>query len=320
MSVLPRSLMHQLKADLGVSVQGSAPAAGGMICHAARVHTDRGDIFVKWRHGAAPGFFRAEAAGLELLGAVGALRVPRVIAWKDAASSTGGTPYLALEFIEHRAPGDEASFGRRFGEGLARLHAEAPSPFGAYGLEYNNFLGAEPQCNTPHAAWSRFYRECRLVPQIERARRLGLLPPRREAALQTILEEVDDLLQGIPEEPCLIHGDLWSGNFLSAGNEAVLVDPAVYYGHREVELAYIELFGGFPKGFMDGYCRSFPLPEGYAYRRPLHQLYPLLIHLNHFGEAYGPHVDEVCSFYAHGLTRTKHRRSARNHDTLEFGI
>lgn len=269
-----------------------------MICSAACLYTDGGEIFVKWRPGAAPGFFRAEADGLGLLAAAGALRVPRVLAWRDADENSPGMPYLALEFIREERPRDEAAFARRFGGGLARLHAGTPSPFGAYGLEYDNFLGAERQRNTPTKRWSQFYRDHRLVPQVERARRSGLLPPHREKALQCVLEKVERVLEGIPEEPCLIHGDLWSGNFLTVGEEPVLIDPAVYYGHREVELAYVELFGGFPRGFVEAYGAALPLPDGYTYRRPLHQLYPLLIHLNHFGETYGPHVDGVCSFYA----------------------
>jgi len=295
--MLPHLLKCQLEADLGVSVLSASPVGGGMICRAAHVRVEGGDVFVKWRENAPPRFFETEAAGLELLRAAGALRVPHVLAWRDRQGSNPGPPYVALEFIPEVRPRDEVSFGRRFGEGIARLHQSTRSPFGAYGLEYDNFLGAEPQRNTPRTKWSQFYREFRLIPQIERARRNGLLPARREAALNEILERLDELLDGMPEDPCLIHGDLWSGNFLTAGDEAVLIDPAVYYGHREVELAYIELFGGFPAGFMDAYRRAYPPSEGYEFRRPLHQLYPLLIHLNHFGEAYGPGVDAACAFY-----------------------
>ncbi len=97
--------------------------------------------------------------------------------------------------------------------------------------------------------------------------------------------------------PVLIHGDLWSGNFLTAGDEPVIIDPAVYYADREVEIAYVELFGGFPPGLVAAYHAAWPLDPGYTYRRPLHQLYPLLIHLNHFGEEYGAHVDAVCRRY-----------------------
>jgi len=94
----------------------------------------------------------------------------------------------------------------------------------------------------------------------------------------------------------LIHGDLWSGNFLSTANDQpVLIDPAVHYADREVEIAFVELCGGFPRGFVQTYDSIFPLTEGYARRRPIHQLYPLLVHLVHFGETYGPSVDRACA-------------------------
>ncbi len=68
--------------------------------------------------------------------------------------------------------------------------------------------------------------------------------------------------------------------------EAVIIDPAVYYGDREVELAFTELFGGFSPEFYTSYESTYPLREGYTGRKALWQLYPLLVHLNLFGGAY----------------------------------
>jgi len=147
-------------------------------------------------------------------------------------------------------------------------------------------------------SWWEFYRLMRLLPQIEFARQAGRLTPERERLLMGVVEGLPELLSGIPEEPCLLHGDLWSGNCLCAeGDEPVLIDPAIYLGHREMEIAFIELFGGFPPGFVEQYHNHLPLDGGYARRRPLHQLYHLLNHWNHFGEPYGEKCVQVCRHY-----------------------
>jgi fructosamine-3-kinase len=202
-------------------------------------------------------------------------------------------PFLVLEFIEERAPRDATQFAQRFATSLAKMHRNTNCMRG-FGLAEDNFIGALPQRNTWHREWPAFYRECRLLPQIEIARQRKLLPPHREYSLMHVVDNVEQLLCDLPSRPCLIHGDLWSGNFMSAGDEPVIFDPAVYYSEREMEIAYIELFGGFPSGFVQMYHSAYPLEAGYKRRRPLHQLYPLLVHLNYFGETYGPQVDRAC--------------------------
>jgi fructosamine-3-kinase len=163
----------------------------------------------------------------------------------------------------------------------------------------DNYLGTQPQHNTPFlSSWPEFYRERRLLPQMQRAEAAGLLPPQRRIALERVIAKLDTLLEGLPPESSLIHGDLWSGNFLcTKGDTPVLIDPAVYHAPREMELAYVQLFDGFPPDFVRHYSRAFPLDPGYERRKLLHQLYPLLIHLNHFGETYGRVVDGVCREY-----------------------
>jgi fructosamine-3-kinase len=124
------------------------------------------------------------------------------------------------------------------------------------------------------------------------------LPTQREALLRRLMDRIESILDGLGNPPSLIHGDLWSGNFfVGPDGLPVVVDPAVYYGDREVELAFTQLFGGFPSGFMEAYHDAYPLDAGYEYRRPLLQLYPMLVHLNHFGESYGSGVDAICRRY-----------------------
>ena len=291
MSTLPPEVREALTGRFG-RVGEATSLSGGDVSRAARVVTGDGPIFVKWKADAPIEFFALEADGLRRLRQAGALRIPAALAWGD------GPPFLALEYVAPQAPTDMRRFARRLGEGLAALHRNSSAPEGLFGLEHDNFLGSQPQPNTRHTDWATFYRDCRIAPQIEKARGKGLILAERERLLGHIVDEMETLLADFEARPVLIHGDLWSGNFLcAAGDEPVLIDPAVCYAEREVEIAYTELFGGFPQGYLDAYQAAFPLDQGYARRRALHQLYPLLVHLNHFGETYGPAVDRACRDY-----------------------
>jgi fructosamine-3-kinase len=296
--VLPETLRDQIERD-GRRIKGVTPVAGGMISTAARVDTNDGPVFAKWRSG--PGgteMFLAEAEGLRVLQATGVVRVPQVLAWGTSAAE--GAAFLLLEHIAPEIPRDPIAFRDRFAAQLAALHrTQTTEAHEGYGFPASNFIGVLPQKNGPRRRrWALFYRECRLRPQIKIAREGGKMTPERERLLEKMIDRLDDLLAGMPEESSLLHGDLWSGNFLCAeGCEPVLIDPAVYYGPREMEMAFIELFGGFPEGFIAAYDAAYPLDAGYTYRRTLHQLYPLLVHLNHFGETYGPAVERACQAY-----------------------
>lgn len=273
----------------GWAVRSITPLGGGMVNRAARLETPEGPLFIKWNDKAPPGIFEAEAAGLRALAATQTLRVPHVLA---VASAEDNSPaFLLLEWIETAPPAP--NFARRFAEDLAALH-RAPVE-ATFGWPSNNFLGTLPQINTPHTNWTAFYRECRLLPQIEIARSKGVMPPRRAHLLDCVLNQLETLLGNFTPHPVLLHGDLWSGNFLSTGQKPVVIDPAVYRGEREMEIAFIEMFGGFPPGFVELYRQIYPLQHGYEVRRPLHQLYPLLVHLNHFGESYGADLERACN-------------------------
>lgn len=265
-------------------VRPVARLSGGEISEVWRVDADGIPAVLKLQHDAPEGFFEAEEDGLRRLRAAGGLRVPQVLARAER--------HLLLEWLPPQRPVDPALFARRFARGLADQHRVVGA---AFGLERDNFLGLQPQSNAPTARWPAFYRDRRLLPQIERADRTGRLAGGRRAAALRVVDALESLLDGLPDPPSLLHGDLWSGNFLcTLGDIPALIDPAVHHGPREMELAYVELFGGFPHGFVDAYRDAWPLDPGYERRRPLHQLYPLLIHLNHFGEAYGPAVDAAC--------------------------
>lgn len=288
---LPDSVRAALRQHTGEPTRAAA-LGGGMINQAARVEAGGGRYFVKWKADAPPGFFEAEARGLNLLRTSNSFRFPEVVASGDC---TGGQPaYLILEWIDTAPHVDQRRYAEKFGHALAALHRVTAASFG---LDHDNYCGAIPQHNTPAARWPDFFRDQRLIPQIETARRLGHLPPYRQQLLDAALDRVEDVLGASDNPPSLLHGDLWSGNYIvTAGSEPALVDPSAYYGDREVEIAYTQLFGGLAF-YLDAYNEVYPLGEGYEYRRPMLQLYPMLNHLNHFGEQYGGGVDSICAYY-----------------------
>ena len=292
--MIPATLRDALADRLGGPVEGGQPVYGGDINHAAQIAVNGTRYFVKWSREAPAAMFPAEADGLRRLAEAGEIRVPAVIALGDAGD--GCPAFLALEWIETDGSGraHDATM-EEFGVRLAALHRHTASQ---HGLERDNFLGRLPQPNTPDPAWSVFYRDQRIRPQMALARERGLLPKRREDLLTRLMERLPDLLDDTALQPALLHGDLWGGNYLiDDRGEAVLIDPAVYYGHREMDLAMSALFGGFSQRFYDAYAAAYPLDPGYEDRQPLYQLYYILAHLNLFGESYGGRVDALAARY-----------------------
>lgn len=270
---------------LGAKLGRARRLAGGDISEAFLVELADGQrVFVKSLRGAAPSMFLAEARGLAWLAEAHALRVPEVLA---AGSEV---PFLALEYLEPGAPC--ADFDEALGRGLAALHrAGAPR----FGLEQPNFIGRLAQDNTPEPDWATFYRARRLGPLVR-----GLDLARRDR-FERLFARLPALV-GPAELPARLHGDLWSGNLhRSPEGEPCLIDPAVYGGHREVDLAMMRLFGGFSERVFDAYAEAYPLAEGHAERVPLYQLYPLLVHVGLFGAGYLASVDRALA--ALGATR-----------------
>ncbi|HET6763679.1 MAG TPA: fructosamine kinase family protein [Longimicrobiaceae bacterium] len=289
---VPDALRRSVEQRLGeLTVVG--PVGGGSINQALHVEVDDRPGFLKHNGAAPPGFFGAEARGLDALRRVSdGPRIPEVIAVHDAdGRDDAGEPWwILLEWLEP-APRTR-DFGRRLERSLAALHAPA---VGGWGWGEDNFIGALPQANGPAATWAEFWRDRRLLPQIEMARDQARLPG-RDGLWDRLLDRLPDALAAAEAEgPSLLHGDLWSGNVLCTGDcEPALVDPAVYRGHREVDLAMAELFGGFGMHFHAAYREALPLEPGYEQvRRPIYQLYYLLVHVNLFGGAYVSQANAV---------------------------
>ncbi len=280
--MLPEPVRRSVEAVLG-SVRGDRPVGGGCISPSARLELAGGPVFLKYHSGAPSELFAVEAGGLDALRAAGSgLRIPEVLALGEAEE--GGFVWLALEWLE--PSGAAAGYGERLGAGLAALHG---TDGGRWGWERDGFIGSLPQANEPTRRWAEFWRDRRLRPQLELARRAGIRPG-GEAEWERLFAALPALLDGSAEADgaSLLHGDLWSGNVLAVGKgEPALVDPAAYRGHREVDLAMAELFGGFAPGFHAAYRESRPLLPGYEEgRRDVYQLYYLLVHVNLFGGGY----------------------------------
>jgi protein-ribulosamine 3-kinase len=261
------------------------PLGGGCINPSARIDTDRGErFFVKWNARPPAGMFGAEADGLLALANARALRVPAVVAVGGAWPS--GLEWLLLEHIETGRPASD--YAERLGTGLAAMHRSGAGAEPPWGWPQDNFIGSLPQSNATAPSWGEFWRDARLRPQLERARAAGHFGGKDGALVDRSVERTPELLANVDDPPSLLHGDLWGGNVLTdADGRPVLIDPAVYRGHREVDLAMSELFGGFPAGWADGYDDAWPLDAGYAHhRRALYQLYYLLVHVNLFGGVY----------------------------------
>ncbi|HEX2080745.1 MAG TPA: fructosamine kinase family protein [Longimicrobium sp.] len=278
--MIPDAVRRAVEARLG-PVRGASPVSGGCINHGMRVELADGPVFVKYNPDAPPGLFAAEARGLEALrAAADDVVIPRALAW--AETEDGATAWLALEWLEpeRRAP----DFAARLGRGLAAIHRAGEGD--GWGWMEDNFIGPLPQANAPAASWAEFWRARRLEPQMALARRGGRLPG-KGAEWDGLLDRLPDLLAPAEADgPSLLHGDLWGGNVLAAAGGPALIDPAVYRGHREADLAMTELFGGFGAGFYEAYHEAWPLQPGYPVRRAVYQLWYLLIHVNLFGGGY----------------------------------
>jgi len=269
----------------------ATPVCGGCINNAARVEFGTTDtLFLKWNSTCPRDFFAMEARGLVCLAERSRLKVPDVLGWSETEGSE--PQWLALEYVARGRPSPD--FAVHLGEGLAALHAEESSA--SFGWPYDNYIGAIPQCNEEDTRWSEFWLRRRLTPQFERAQ--PYLSDTDARNFRRLTERLDGLLApGQDEPPSFLHGDLWSGNvYAGADGSPVLIDPAVYVGHREVDIAMTELFGGFSGDFYHAYQSAAPLCSGYdPQRRHIYQLYPLLVHLNLFGSGYVGSVRKAMS-------------------------
>jgi protein-ribulosamine 3-kinase len=255
-----------------LQIEKSARVTGGCIHECYRVTIDGKDWFLKNNSIRHEDVFAAEADALAGLREAG-YRAPL----PQSHGVVAGRAYLLMEFLDLKGRIDFPALGRM----LAQAHRSVGP---AFGWDRDNYIGATPQANGWCGDWAQFWRERRLQPQLDLAKRNGF-------SINT--GKVGDLLNQHKPQPSLLHGDLWSGNVSFTPIGPVVFDPAAYHGDREADLAMTELFGGFPQEFYDAYNQAFPLPAGYEQRKHLYNLYHLLNHLNLFGRSYIGQVEET---------------------------
>ncbi len=245
--------------------------------------TDR-DYFIKLNTSDKLDMFEKEADGMKLLAGTQSFVVPEVYHTGIFEKHS----FLLMSYIESLYQTENP---KNFAESLAKLHQTTHRQ---YGLSYDNYIGRLPQKNSFKDDWIDFYIENRLQFQIRLA---GNTMPSK------ILHQFDRLYQKLPEllwieRPALLHGDLWSGNyFYNLQGRAVIFDPAVYYGHREVDLAMMQLFGGFPREIYERYQALLPMEPGWQERLKIYQLYPLLVHVNLFGASYLSGIRQILNYF-----------------------
>ncbi len=287
-SNLPSSILQQCSETLAADIQQVRYIGGGDINQARLLQTTKGDFFIKINQASfAADMFEKEAKGLALLAATKTIRIPEVI----AQGQTDDGAFLLLEYIEkgYRVEG----FWEAFGQSLAALHQHSAEQFG---LGHSNYIGSLQQPNGRHDTFVEFYINERLQPQLDMALSSKQLTTNDEKHFQNLYKKLPDLCPDEP--PALIHGDLWSGNFLVAANsEPVLIDPSVAYSHRELDLGMSRLFGGFDRPFYRAYEEAYPLEPGFEMRLPIYQLYYLLAHVNLFGGGYVGSVRRIVERY-----------------------
>lgn len=257
---------------------------GGDINVAYRIHSNKGDYFVKLNSSTRyPQMFIKEKNGLDLLRSANEIRIPRTI----ATDETGSEAFLILEFLKSATM--IRNFWTIFGTQLARLHKHSEDYFG---LGEDNYIGSLHQSNRKHSNWANFFIEERLEQQIKLARDGGRINRETIHGFERLYKRLDEIF---PEEPSsLVHGDLWSGNFMIDNKGyPCLIDPAVYFGHREMDLGMSKLFGGFASEFYDAYNKEYPVEKGWESRLEICNLYPLMVHVNLFGGGYTGSVMQI---------------------------
>jgi len=262
--------------DCSLSSATYSAVPGGDINRAFLLRHQGSRYFVKVNDAVRfPNMFVAEKNGLQAL-SNGSFRTPAVLKCGVAA----GKQYLLLEWIDTGR--HTVAFWEVFGRSLANLHAQEQSSFGWH---EDNYIGSLVQRNNICNNWVDFFTQYRVMPLVKMLRDSTMYSAADVLQAEKFCAVAGNIFPG--EKPSLLHGDLWSGNFMVDGNgKPVLIDPAVYCGHREIDIGMTKLFGGFDPIFYNEYCNSFPLEKGWEERLPASQLYPLLVHAVLFGGAY----------------------------------
>ncbi len=230
-----------------------------------------------------------EAEALRLMAAIPGVRTPNVIGTVGAQNSA----VLVLESVEVRMPRLED--WAAVADMVALLHRATDAEFG---LERNNYIGDFTQSNLKAETWSKFYADSRLKPMLKLLKASGHADKAELSLLTSVADKVAEI-SAAGERPALLHGDLWPGNVLFDASGPILIDPAISYGNREMDLAFSQMAPhlSFASSFYQRYQEQFPLPEGHEFRRELWQLWPLLAHVLQDGRKWMPQLLAAASKY-----------------------
>ena len=278
--MIPEQIKSHLVNELGddFRIDSSRMLGGGSINRAARMDTAGGSYFIKWNSARLyPQMFELEARSLNILRAALPLHIPAPVYHGEA----GDDAFLLLEYVEQGTSATD--FWESFAEGLAEQHRQTAS---VYGLDFDNYIGSLAQSNRKHGSWIDFFVEERLQPQLRLARNNGLADKALTVKFEHMFYQLDKVF---PEEekPALLHGDLWSGNFMTDSHgQACIFDPAIYYGNRIMDIGMSKMFGGFSSEFYELYNRTFPMENNWQEQVDVANLYPYLVHVNLFGRGY----------------------------------
>lgn len=281
-------IKRKIENTIGCRITETRSLSGGCINEAYKITSENGITYFLKVNKPSKMFF-TEANGLKELRKSGTVNVPEVFAADD--------DFILTEYVEQ---GNYTwNFFDKFGHQFAMMHKFTNSEFGFF---ENNFIGSTPQINIPgddeKNNWIKFYFNKRLMYQFKLAEKNGYADHSLRNAFKNIENKIENILSGSENLPSLLHGDLWGGNFLCKKNgDAYIIDPAVYYGNREADLAMTKLFGGFSKDFYDSYRNTYPLPDGYDYRENIYKLYHILNHLNLFGSGYYQQTLTLMKYY-----------------------
>jgi protein-ribulosamine 3-kinase len=290
---IQKYLAHTLSEKLGLQIFSIQfhTVGGGSINNTYEVKiNDNFKFFLKLNSVVKfPVLFEKEKNGLEFLSKQKIIHVPSVI----VCDIVNDQQILLLEWTEGGLKTEQ--LWKKFGEQLAALHHRTWSDKNSnnvFGFKEDNYMGALSQVNEQKNNWVDFFIHCRLEPQIKLAMKKNLLQTKHIAAFENLYPRLSSIFNN--ENSSLLHGDLWSGNFMCNENsQPILIDPAVYFGHRSMDLAMTTLFGGFDKLFYEAYNYHFPFANNYHEQWDICNLYPLMIHLNLFGSGYLGQIESI---------------------------
>jgi fructosamine-3-kinase len=279
------SFVHHIFEKHAISVISTQALSGGDINDVYKVKSTEQDYVLKLNSASLyPDMFEKEAKSLKLLSTTNSFTIPEVIAYGDWKDKT----YLILTYISSEQNSD---FSEKFAVDLAKLHRNQSEK---YGLDFDNYIGRLHQFNSPKTSDPvGFYINSRLEPQFRLALKNGF-----------VFKNIDKLFKNIEqlvpkEKASLIHGDLWSGNYLITENaKACIYDPAICYASREMDIGMMKLFGGYPQSVFEIYNEIFPLEADWKYRIELWQLYYILVHVNLFGSSYFQRAKSMLAKYS----------------------